>query len=141
MLSYKKGSVIQATEEVIAHGCNCQNVMGAGVAKAIRAEYPEAFTVDKRAYFAKTNEPGSFSFVYARGKFIFNLYTQKQPGPNANLHYIEKAIAGLEKKLPNVTKLNQVAIPRIGCGIGGLDWNDVSQILEKSTINFVVYDI
>ncbi len=32
--------------DVIIHGCNCQCEMGAGIAKAIKSTFPEAYQAD-----------------------------------------------------------------------------------------------
>ena len=47
MIEYKNGDLLNVTEGIILHGCNGQGVMGAGVAKAIKMKYPEAFTAYK----------------------------------------------------------------------------------------------
>lgn len=37
----------------IAHSCNCQNVMGGGIAKQIRDRYPQAFEADTEVHMRK----------------------------------------------------------------------------------------
>jgi len=39
---YRQGDLVMAVEPIIIHGCNAKGVMGSGVAKAIRAYYPDA---------------------------------------------------------------------------------------------------
>ena len=47
---YKQGDLTQAEEYIIAHGCNAQGKMGSGVAKAIRREFPQAYSYYRSAY-------------------------------------------------------------------------------------------
>ena len=46
----KQGDLLQYAQEgvfdVIIHGCNCFCTMGAGIAKAIKARFPEAYQAD-----------------------------------------------------------------------------------------------
>lgn len=43
MIEYKKGNLLDVTKGIIMHGCNCQGVMGSGVALAVKRKYPLAF--------------------------------------------------------------------------------------------------
>ena len=49
-MKYIKGDLIKlaliGNFEVIAHGCNCMCTMGAGIAKTIKSEFPEAYQAD-----------------------------------------------------------------------------------------------
>ena len=50
MLKHAKGNLIDMAEagefDVIVHGCNCQNTMGSGIAKEMRARYPGVYQAD-----------------------------------------------------------------------------------------------
>jgi O-acetyl-ADP-ribose deacetylase (regulator of RNase III) len=49
--------------EVIIHGCNCQCVVGAGIAKAIKQTFPEAYNADKATAKGSRTKLGSLSSV------------------------------------------------------------------------------
>jgi O-acetyl-ADP-ribose deacetylase (regulator of RNase III) len=44
----------------IAHSCNCQNVMGAGIAKQIKDRYPQAYEADTKFYNNEYNDGGGW---------------------------------------------------------------------------------
>ena len=44
----------------IAHSCNCQNVMGAGIAKQIKDRYPQAFEADTERWSNEYNDGGNW---------------------------------------------------------------------------------
>jgi len=68
--------------EVIAHGCNCQANMGAGIALQIARHFPKATLIDE-----PDAKPGTICAVtYANGLTIVNAYTQISPG-SANTRY------------------------------------------------------
>jgi O-acetyl-ADP-ribose deacetylase (regulator of RNase III) len=63
----------------IAHSCNCQNIMGGGIALQIKERYPEAYEADTKAYKAEEVSLGDFSFTRVKNRpdrYIYNLYTQ-----------------------------------------------------------------
>lgn len=68
---------------VIAHSCNCLNVMGAGIAAQIKQKYPEAWKADCEATKRGENKLGKFSYarvLSSPDRFVFNLYTQQSVG-------------------------------------------------------------
>ena len=61
--------------------------------------------------------------------WVYNLFTQEEPGANAEIGFVTHAL----EKMREHMKENQVRtmnIPQIGCGIGGLDWSDVKEQIE-----------
>lgn len=161
-MKYIKGDICETPLEVIAHGCNMQGVMGAGVAKAIKNRWPEAFEVYVRdlEIIKKYDGPsplkrmlGYFSDCHTDdGKTIFNVYTQYYYGPGKQARYIDvfhgmlcvARQSGMWDATGKYIK-RDVAIPKIGCGLGGLDWSIVEiflkEIEEKHEIEFWVYEI
>jgi O-acetyl-ADP-ribose deacetylase (regulator of RNase III) len=90
-------------------------------------------------------------FAYETGDFptngivIFNLATQLDPGPCANLDAIEPSVTTM-LALARERVVEEVALPRIGAGIGGLDWADVRQTFEACVakvpeVSLVVYEL
>src|SRR5689334_9617820 len=66
--------------DVIVHGCNCQCVMGAGIALAIRNAFPEAYAADAATTKGDRGKLGSISFAKVvrdgHGITVVNGYTQ-----------------------------------------------------------------
>ena len=80
-----QGDLIQLALEgrfdAIIHGCNCQCVMGAGIAKSIRVNFPEAYEADLTTKSIKPEvKLGTFTYGHvARDGVSFrviNAYTQ-----------------------------------------------------------------
>ena len=126
------------------HGCNNKGTFGAGVAKAVAQKWPEA----KEAYLQHFqrwdgNPPlGSHSRAIVSGKSIFNLITQDGYGRDGKKYARYWAIIiGLNKIAYDEP---EIAIPRIGCGFGGLDWNIMEKLLlefeNDFDVEFWVYD-
>src|SRR6185312_405381 len=124
--------------------------MGSGVAKAIRARFPGCFET-YAATLAMIKERGgevmgldaSF-YDAATDKTIHNLVTQADYGKDGKkyaryLHVID----ALDTMLTRDRSFRELAIPQIGCGLGGLSWSILTPILEeleeKHRVEFVVY--
>ena len=117
--------------DIIAHGCNCFHMMGAGIAKTIREEFPEAYEADLKTAAESYNKLGTISIAKSsNGVYIVNAYTQFTPGADARYNALSVC---LEKifYFSNKWKLKRLGLPLIGCGIGGLD--------EEKLRNFVNY--
>lgn len=145
MIRYIKGDLFQVTSGVIAHGCNCIGVMGAGVAKTVRELYPEAFT---RYYFTcSTYSPDDLIGVaqlirVTPDLYIANCFTQKTIGKRG---VVTKPadVGAIVTSLEYVAEfclsngIDTVSMPKIGAGLGGLDWDtEVEPALEQLALKF-----
>lgn len=146
---YREGNVLECAEPWILHGVNCQGVMGSGVAKAIRAKYPSAYAVYKVWEDQNGLELGGVTFAeQADGKTIFNGLTQNFYGRDGKCYVDYTAIREVIEAIDDyaakhVEYMPSVAMPKIGAGLGGGDWNFISTIIEECSHNFqpVVYTI
>jgi O-acetyl-ADP-ribose deacetylase (regulator of RNase III) len=117
----------------LAHGCNCQGSMGAGVATGFRDRYPEMFAEYRRRCKAKPREfnLGDVFLWKAEGQpWVFNLATQEGVWrARASYEAIETALKGMREQADR-EGIPSIAIPRIGAGHGGLSWRKVRAIIE-----------
>lgn len=142
-----KGNLLTMFEkgdfDVIAHGCNCFHMMGAGIAGQIAVKYPQALEAD-RATTTKGDllKLGSLSIAVTDHGLIYNLYSQYHPGKNLDYTALRLSL----KKMALMTKGrdHKIAFPQIGCGIAGGHWNRVKQMIEKifkgQDVTFVIYE-
>lgn len=135
---------------VIAHGVNCSGAMNSGVAKAIRNKWPQVY--DRFKVHPKGREVlGEVDFIYLIGEEIVvaNCYTQLFYGYGGGKYADSSAIARALYRVCQIADLQNyhVYIPRIGCGLGGLDWKmDVEPIVNEladvyKRINIYVCDL
>ncbi len=128
MIVHKTGNLFDTELTSIAHGVNVDGVMGAGIAKTVRALYPVTYETYRNACKTGVLKPGKIHVWYENGRFVYNLASQDRPGPNAKLKWLEKS---LDAAIVHAKKSNHaaMAVPRIGAGIGGLDWDDVLELM------------
>lgn len=124
-------------EPAIAHGCNIHGVMGAGVATIVRARFPDAYRVYVKACAAGAFGLGDVQRWTDGTATVFNLGTQVRPGRDARLDAIELAVTRLVV-ICELEGIPVVGVPRLGCGIGGLDWEDVRDAIERAAAGSAV---
>jgi O-acetyl-ADP-ribose deacetylase (regulator of RNase III) len=121
--------------QALAHGCNCQGSMGAGVATGFRERYPDMFEEYRRRCRAKPREfnLGDAWLWKADGKpWVFNLRTQEAVWrARASYEAIEMALKKM-KEQADAERIRSIALPRVGTGYGGLSWKKVRAIIEKN---------
>ena len=131
MIVYRNQSVLDFKEHaIIVHGVNCQGKMNSGVAKAIR----EAFPV-----------------VYEEYMKLYNLFTQQFYGRDGKKYADQNSIFNSLMNLCHAINVSgnlprDIALPKIGCGLGGLDWDTdilpiIQEINRQYPINYTVCSI
>jgi len=144
MVHYKKGNLLEATQDIIAHGCNCSGGFGRGVAGQIAKKWPAV----KAAYFRQYNafgwKLGFTQYVDVGDKIIVNCGTQEKYFPLGVCHANYAAIHAAMNEVRDYAKQKglSIAIPKIGAGLAGGDWNDIRNILEEVFFeyNVTVYE-
>jgi O-acetyl-ADP-ribose deacetylase (regulator of RNase III) len=143
-LKRKNGNLLDADETIIAHGVNCSGVFNAGVAYQIRRRWPEVYESYIEKYKGSGWMLGDIQIVETNTKIIANLATQLGYGIE-KVHVNYKAIETCFQKLLQYCYIHKlsVAIPKIGAGLAGGDWNIISTIIEKELkkypVNLTVY--
>lgn len=147
MIKVVYGDLIKMAKEgkftCIVHGCNCQKIMGAGIALQIKHEFPEACGADLKTITGDMDKLGTVSYYHYLDKnlTVVNAYTQYDPGPFASLDHVKNCLVEIKERFGN-TKM-KFGLPLIGCGIGGLNWEHVqpiiSEVLKDEDVTVVKY--
>lgn len=144
---YIQGDILDTELSHIAHGVNCQNVMGSGVAKVLFDKWPlvKSKYHDFCNNVAKTPEErlGSAEPVNTDEKFVYNMFTQEQYGYDGKRYVNYAAVANCFRLL--ITDgVKQIAIPKIGCGLAGGNWSFMEQLINDTVgdkIEIWVYEL
>ena len=136
-MKIRYGNLIEIAHEydVIVHGCNCFNTMGAGFARQVARNWPDAEYVDSLTTKGAVSKLGKISmspFVYdTRGVFVVvNAYTQfDYRGDSMRVSY--EAVGSCFEQVAALFPDKRIAYPKIGAGLGGGDWGVISQIIDK----------
>lgn len=144
MIHYIKGNLFTSNAKVLVNTVNTVGVMGKGIASDFKKIYPLMFEEYKVQCDNGNLDIGELSLYKTSNKWILNFPTKKHWRSPSTVEYIEK---GLQKLVEQATKLQltDIAMPKLGCGNGGLDWETqvrpiVEKYLKKAPINVAIYD-
>jgi len=130
-LTYSTGDILNSGIEALVNPINCLGIQGAGLAKAFSQRYP---LVEEMIAFHKTSlEIGKVTMVclplYEKSSYVFLLPTKKHWKDPSQLEWITQGVEALRRELVN-RRIKEVAIPALGCGLGGLSWSHIKPIIE-----------
>jgi O-acetyl-ADP-ribose deacetylase (regulator of RNase III) len=140
MVKIVKGDLFQADVDIIAHGTNCKNGFGSGVAGQMAKVHPRAKQEYHAKFFSEGWKLGDVQFVFSGNKTIANCATQNEYFPRDKVHadYYSIRVCMEKVKLFAQTGDWSIGMPKIGCGLAGGDWSIVKGILDEV---FTDYDI
>lgn len=146
MIKYTTGDMLSAETEALV---NTVGVMGKGIALQFKDQYPNNFAAYHAACKAKQVEVGKM-FVFEEQpmigdkKIIINFPTKKDWKHKSKIEYVESGLKDLAKVIEE-RRIKSIAMPPLGCGNGGLDWEDVKVLIEKylsglTDVDIIVYE-
>lgn len=143
MIHERNGNVLDIKSGIIVHGCNSHGVMNSGIAKEIRARWPQAFSVYRREFERCIDAGleaiplGTITYVQVDDeKYIINAITQQDYGREPGYVYVDYPAMALAFEALTKSALSYklaslgVNYPLIGCGLANGDWNVVSYIID-----------
>jgi O-acetyl-ADP-ribose deacetylase (regulator of RNase III)/uncharacterized protein YwgA len=132
-MKYVKGNILESNAEALVNTINTVGVMGKGIALQFKEHFPLNYELYAIACKKGEVQTGKM-FVTATNsmmnpKWIINFPTKKHWMHKSSYGYIE---AGLEDLLVQIRNLNirSIAIPPLGAGQGGLNWEKVKRLIE-----------
>jgi len=138
IVNTKRGNVLDASERLIVHGNNPFGVWGAGLARAARIRYPRAHDRFKEAVRKKGPLPLGYCDVFdlGDGRYLVSAVTQSKIAsyPGENVVSLEGISVAFER-INNVARdfKFDVAIPKIGAGLAGGNWEEISEVINEAT--------
>ncbi len=142
MIAYIQGDIFESPAQVIVNTVNTVGVMGKGLALSFKQRYPQMFDRYRIACEKKLLTIGKLMLFYEPDHWLLLFPTKENWRNPSRLDYIEK---GLMKFVSSYADKNitSIAFPKLGCGNGELDWNDVRPLMEhylkKLPIDVYIY--
>lgn len=135
MIRDTTGDLLGDSVEAIVNTVNTEGVMGKGIALQFKNRYPANYEAYRAACKRGEVQLGTM-FVFDTGaltgpRFIINFPTKGRWRSNSKLADVQ---AGLEDLVQVIAefKIRSIAIPPLGCGLGGLDWNEVRPLIVSA---------
>lgn len=135
MIEYKTGNILTEDAEAIINTVNCVGVMGRGIALQFKKAFPENFKAYAAACKREEVQPGRM-FVFDMGgltnpRYIINFPTKRHWRGKSRIEDIESGLEALATEI-RARGIHSIAIPPLGSGLGGLDWSEVRQRIERA---------
>lgn len=135
MLKPVSGDILLSRAEAIAHGVAPNDGFATGLALSLRERWPAMYKDFRHYCHTRHPKPGELWAWGSAGVRIVNLFTQEaayghgaRPG-RASTEHVNHALRQL-RRLIEEEKFSSVALPKLATGVGGLDWSDVSPLVE-----------
>lgn len=131
-VTLKSGDLLKDRSEAITNTVNCVGVMGKGIALQFKHRWPQNFKAYADACRHKQIKPGKV-FIYDMGqwaepRYIINFPTKIHWRGDSKIEYIESGLLDLIAQAERIG-IKSIALPPLGCGNGGLEWNKVKRVI------------
>lgn len=137
MIKYMTGDIFESGADMLINPVNCVGVMGKGLALGFKRRYPDNYHFYEKYCRNKRLKPGGLLITYSTisNLFICNFATKNHWRNPSNIEWIREGLLKLREKLLSLDdeyiSIKSIAIPPLGCGLGGLDWDEVKQLIES----------
>jgi O-acetyl-ADP-ribose deacetylase (regulator of RNase III) len=140
------GDLLAIERGIIVHGCNCQGVMGSGVAFLVKQKFPKVFRAYQILHTERNMHLGDIQVcihapnVDLTSKYgawvtndipenviVINAFTQFEYGRDKR-HVDYDAIAACFAKVKMIARDTHLPVyfPTIGAGLGGGKWEEIA---------------
>ena len=148
MFRLVQGNLLECQAEALVNTVNTEGIMGKGVALQFRHAFPEMYKAYRKACKDGEVQPGKmFIFKVPSTKnpqYIINFPTKRSWKSKSRMEDIEMGLRNLVADVRRL-EIRSVAIPPLGCGLGGLYWPEVRQRMqlafqESPNVDWLVYE-
>lgn len=144
MLRYAKGNLLAAPTDALVNTVNEVGVMGKGIALMFKEGYPEASAEYEREAKAGRIKVGSVLAVpnqrLVGPRWIVHFPTKKHWRHPSRLEWVRTGLRDLVRVI-HEKDIKSIALPPLGCGNGGLDWELVKREIEAAAAEVPDVDI
>lgn len=130
MLTYHRTSLLDSRAQTLVNTVNTVGVMGKGLAHEFKLRNPSMFQRYKELCDQGLLGIGQLWLWKASRQWVLNFPTKRHWRQPSKIDFIE---AGLKKFVKEYEQrgIREIAFPRLGCGNGGLDWDEVRPLMER----------
>jgi len=148
MITYTTGDILREDAEAIVNTVNCVGVMGRGIALQFKKAYPDNFKAYAAACKKEEVQPGRMCVYRNEGMlnphYIINFPTKRHWRWKSRMEDVEAGLEALAQVIRE-NNIKSIAVPPLGCGLGGLVWSEVKARIEGvlaplNDVTVIVYE-
>lgn len=132
MVELTKGNLFDSGCQALVNPVNCVGVMGKGLALSFKTKFPVMFKEYAQECRLGNVVPGKMQVSKNLGgnpDFIINFPTKRHWKDKSLLEDVELGLQDLVKVVEG-KGIKSIAVPPLGCGLGGLDWKVVGPMIK-----------
>ena len=130
-VQFVRGDLFRSSAQTITNPINCRGAMGGGLALEFRRRFPEMFQdcVQRcRRGEVRTGKP--YVWQNQSGQAVLNFPTKDDWRDSSRIEHIEQGLRYLVGHYQEMG-ITSLALPALGCGLGGLGWGAVRPVMER----------
>src|SRR5260221_2869637 len=132
---FKTSNLLDANTEALVNAVNTVGVMGKGIALEFKKRFLKNYLIYRQAYINGELCIGKMlvtdTGLAKNPHYIINFPTKKHWKEKSKIEYIQEGLMDLVL-IVDEKNIQSVAIPALGCGLGGLNWQDVRPLILKA---------
>lgn len=137
MIRETTGDILDADVEALVNPVNTAGVMGAGLALQFKLAYPDMYTEYQLACRQRALNVGYIKVHHLKRdlgrdtqpRMVISFPTKRHWQKPSRLVWIDEGLIRLRATI-EALMIRSIAIPPLGCGLGGLDWTNVRKLIE-----------
>jgi len=135
MIELARGDILRAKADALVNTVNCVGVMGRGIALQFKNAFPGVFKEYTAACKRGDLKPGAV-LVHDLNRleqphYVISLPTKRHWRGKSRIEDIDSGLKSLVSEIQQLG-INSIAVPPLGCGLGGLDWSEVYPMIEAA---------
>jgi O-acetyl-ADP-ribose deacetylase (regulator of RNase III) len=143
VIEFVDGDIFKSDADVLLNPINCVGIMGGGLALDFKRRYPAMYEEYKQMCGERVIRPGTLHFWDGESVIVCNFPTKDHWKDPSLMEYIVSGLTALREWCELKETKYSFAIPKIGCGLGGLKWTNVRvaiiDALETAANTIYVY--
>lgn len=138
MLTFVNGNLFNSNCNVLVNATNKVGIMGGGIALAFKKMFPKMYKEYKN--ICDNNTTNKYYNIFCdkridnnKQHIIICFHTKYHPSNDSDLNDIDCGLEKLSNDILTIPGLKELsyAFPALGCGLGGLNWQDVKNLFVK----------
>ena len=128
MIKFVEGNLMESAAQALVNTVNLEGFMGKGIAYQFKKQYPKNFDEYNSACKNGVIQIGKSLVFFENEKIIINFPTKDKWRSKSKIEYIRLGLMDLVQKIKQLN-IKSIAIPPLGTGNGGLNWNEVRNMM------------
>lgn len=134
MINIAQGNLLTANVDALVNTVNTEGVMGKGIALQFKRAYPRVYDLYRADCKAGLVDIGVMHVVDvgAMGggvRWVINFPTKRHWKSKSKIEDIRLGLIALRQEIVE-RGITSIAIPPLGCGLGGLSWSSVEPLIR-----------